>query len=97
MKLNPGFAQEYKDRHDKIWPGLKSLLKKVGVSDYSIFLDKETDTLFATLKVGNVELFERLSSIELMKTWWSHMSDIMEVNEDKSPVSIPMEEVFYLR
>ena len=97
MKLNPGSELEYKARHDKIWPELQSLLKKVGVSEYSIFLDKETNTLFSTLKINNQELFNRLPSIELMRKWWVFMSDIMETNKDSSPVSQLLEEVFYLR
>jgi hypothetical protein len=27
MKLKPGFAEEYKKRHDEIWPELKELIK----------------------------------------------------------------------
>ncbi len=96
MKLNHGCETDYKERHDKIWPELISLLKKVGVSDYSIFLDRETNTLFGTLKVSNMESFNKLSSIEIMRKWWDYMSDIMETNADKSPVSKPLEEVFYL-
>ncbi|HUJ74747.1 MAG TPA: L-rhamnose mutarotase, partial [bacterium] len=47
MKLKPGFAKEYKRRHDQIWPELSALLKESGVADYSIFLDEETNVLFA--------------------------------------------------
>ncbi len=47
MKLKPGMADEYKKRHDEIWPELIDLLRRNGVSDYTIFLDEETNTLFA--------------------------------------------------
>ena len=33
MKLKPGFAAEYKKRHDEIWPELAALLKANGISD----------------------------------------------------------------
>ena len=46
MMLNPGMAEEYKRRHDEIWPELVDLLHEAGVSDYSIFLDEDTNTLF---------------------------------------------------
>ncbi len=49
MRLNQGMEAEYKRRHDAIWPELVTLLKEAGVSDYSIHLDRETDTLFAVL------------------------------------------------
>ena len=47
MQLLPGAAAEYKKRHDELWPELAAELKAAGVSDYSIFLDEETLTLFA--------------------------------------------------
>jgi L-rhamnose mutarotase len=31
-----------------------------------------------------------------MRKWWAFMKDIMETNEDDSPVAIPLKEVFYL-
>ena len=51
MHLNEGQKEAYKKRHDEIWPELKKLLKDAGVSEYSIFLDEETSTLFAFQKV----------------------------------------------
>ena len=50
MKLKPGFEAEYKKRHDEIWPELVKLIKDSGVSEYSIFLDRETNILFAFQK-----------------------------------------------
>ena len=47
MYLNEGQKEEYIKRHDEIWPELKKLLKDAGVSEYSIFLDEETNILFA--------------------------------------------------
>ena len=47
MKLKPGFEAEYQKRHDDIWPELSKVLTDAGVSDYSIFLDADTRTLFA--------------------------------------------------
>ena len=31
-----------------------------------------------------------------VEKWWDYMADIMAVNPDNSPVSIPLEEVFYM-
>ena len=42
MKLNPGMEDEYRRRHDEIWPELTELLKDAGVEDYSIHLDRES-------------------------------------------------------
>jgi len=50
MYLKPGCEAEYEKRHAAIWPELKALLSKNGVSDYSIYWDKETNILFAFQK-----------------------------------------------
>ena len=96
MKLFKGKEDEYKKRHDAIWPELKSLLKTTGIEDYSIFLDEETNDLFGVLKIEDPMKLDELPNHPVMKKWWSYMKDIMETNEDESPVSVRMSEVFYL-
>ncbi|MET0394099.1 MAG: L-rhamnose mutarotase [Chitinophagaceae bacterium] len=96
MKLHHGQEEEYRKRHDAIWPELKALLEEAGVSDYSIFLDAETNSLFGVLKIGNEQALDLLPQQPVMKRWWSYMKDIMEANADDSPVSTPLQEVFYL-
>lgn len=96
MKLYPDKVAEYKKRHDEIWPELQQLLQKTGIRDYSIFLDEETLSLFGILKVADPRALDNLPQQPIMKKWWHHMKDIMETNEDESPVSIPLKEVFYL-
>ena len=96
MKLFKGKEDEYKKRHDEIWPELKSLLKTTRIEDYSIFLDEETNILFGVLKIEDPMKLEELPNHPIMKRWWSYMKDIMETNEDGSPLSVRMSEVFYL-
>ncbi|MBW6537138.1 MAG: L-rhamnose mutarotase [Mariniphaga sp.] len=97
MYLNEGQKEEYKKRHDQIWPELKKLLKEAGVFEYSIFLDEETNTLFAFQKVSGEGSSQDLGQTEIVKKWWKFMADIMKTNPDNSPVSVPLEEVFYLQ
>ena len=95
MYLKPGCEAEYEKRHAAIWPELKALLSKNGVSDYSIFWDQETNVLYAVQKndgAGSQDMGDN----EIVKKWWDYMADIMAVNPDNSPVSIPLEEVFYM-
>lgn len=94
MKLFPGRESEYRKRHDALWPELSDLLKNTGVSDYSIFFDEETHTLFGVLKVSDRKLFDKLSKEPIMQKWWLYMRDIMETNIDNSPVSKALKEVF---
>jgi L-rhamnose mutarotase len=96
MKLKPGCEAEYRKRHSALWPELKSLLKDAGISNYSIYLDRETNTLFAVQTVENDRGSQELGSYEVVKKWWAYMADIMETNADQSPVSKPLVEVFHL-
>jgi L-rhamnose mutarotase len=96
MQLLKGKEEEYKKRHDEIWPELTELLKSTGISDYAIFLDETTQSLFGILKIDDEAKLNTLPGQPVMKKWWAYIADIMETNEDQSPVSIPLKEVFYL-
>ena len=96
MKLKDGFKEEYRKRHAQLWPELRTLLKENGVSDYSIFLDEETNTLFAVQRQSGGQSSQDLGETEIVKKWWAFMADIMETNPDNSPVSIPLTQVFHL-
>ena len=96
MKLIPGFEEEYEKRHREIWPELADLLKQAGIRDYSIYLDKETSSLFAVQTITGGGSSQSLGHTDLVQKWWAYMADIMETNPDKSPVSVPLKEVFTL-
>ncbi len=96
MKLKKGFETEYRKRHDEIWPELSEELKKAGISDYSIYLDEDTGTLFAVQKLSQGNTAGELPQKVIVKKWWDFMADIMDVNPDNSPVCIPLKEVFHM-
>ncbi len=96
MKIKSGFEREYKKRHDEIWPELGKELTKAGVSDYSIYLDKETLTLFAFQKLTDDNTAAKLPDNPIVRKWWSYMSDIMETNPDHSPMVTSLKEVFHM-
>ena len=96
MHLKPGFKEEYKRRHAALWPEMKAILKEQGVSNYSIFLDEETGYLFGYQEVVGDAGSQDLGDRPIVQKWWDYMADIMDVNPDNSPVSIPMEQMFFL-
>ncbi len=96
MKLKAGCKNEYRKRHDEIWPELAGLIRSTGVFDYSIFLDEATDTLFAVQKQAGEESSQDMGNNPIVQKWWEYMADIMETNPDHSPVITALEEVFYL-
>jgi L-rhamnose mutarotase len=96
MKLKPGLKEEYKKRHAAIWPELKKMIKDSGVSDYTIYLDEETNILFAVQYLSGKGSSQDLGNTEIVQKWWKYMADIMETNPDFSPVTIPLEPVFHM-
>jgi L-rhamnose mutarotase len=96
MQLKAGFETEYKRRHDAIWPELSKLLKEAGISDYSIFLDPETLTLFGVQKLEAGNRADELAGEAIMRKWWDYMQDIMDSNPDHSPVCKDLREVFHM-
>ena len=87
MQLHVGCEDEYRKRHDALWPELEQLLKETGISDYSIFLDQSTGALFGVLKIAKPQALNDLPHHPVMKRWWAYMKDIMDSNADNSPVS----------
>lgn len=96
MKLLPGNEEEYKKRHDEIWPQLSVLLTEKGIRDYSIFLDEESLRLFAVQKIRNEQELQGLSEEPVMRKWWTYMEDLMETNPDGSPVVKDLNLVFHM-
>ena len=96
MKLLPGCRDEYIKRHNAIWPELKKLLKDEGVANYSIFLDEETNILFAYQEQWGSNSSQDLGNTAIVQQWWKYMADIMETNPDFSPLTAPLEQVFFM-
>jgi L-rhamnose mutarotase len=97
MRLNPGMEDEYRRRHDEIWPELVDLLKAAGVEDYSIHLDRETGHLFGVMWRRKDHGMADLPPHPVMQRWWAHMADIMETKPDNEPVAVPLVTVFHMR
>ncbi|KAL0479223.1 hypothetical protein AKO1_008066 [Acrasis kona] len=95
MNLLPGNREEYKRRHDEIWPELATALKEAGIQDYYIFLDEGTDHLFAFLKRSKEHKMDDLPNLPIMKKWWAYMSDIMETLPNNEPFQQPLKQVFH--
>ncbi len=96
MRLNVGQEAEYQRRHDAIWPELVMLLKDAGISDYSIFLDRETHTLFGVLTRADDHKMDSLPQTEVMARWWAYMADIMDTHPSHEPVATPLAQVFHM-
>ena len=97
MYLKKGCEKEYEKRHAAIWPELVKMIKEQGVSDYSIFWDKDTNILFAGQKCDKDTNSQDTTDVDpITQKWWDMMADIMEGKPDNSPVSMPLQEGVHL-
>jgi L-rhamnose mutarotase len=95
MQLKAGHVDEYKRRHDAIWPELAELLHASGIYDYSIFLDEDTLQLFGVLKLRPGHTVAALPDHPVMRRWWDHMAPLMEVEPGNRPREWALRQVFY--
>ena len=96
MRLEPGKREEYARRHEDIWPELVALLREAGVSDYSIWLDEQTNCLFGILTRADDHTMDALPDHPVMRRWWAMMADLMETHPDDAPVAVPLVRVFHM-
>lgn len=96
MQVHPDQHREYERRHSPIWPELEEVLKSHGVHNYSIFLDSESNRLFAYAEIEDEERWQNIATTEVCQKWWQYMSDVMPSNPDSSPVVKDLREVFHI-
>ncbi len=96
MSVHPGREDEYKRRHSPIWPELENLLRSHGVHNYSIFFEAESGRLFAYAEIEDEARWAAIAQTECCRRWWRSMSELMPSNEDGSPISRSLLEVFHL-
>lgn len=96
MEVFPEFVKDYVERHNPIWENLKMVLKSNGVHNYSIFLDEDTCILYAYVELESVEKWNEIAETSVCQEWWAYMAPLMKTNENNSPVSSELKEVFHL-
>lgn len=96
MKLFQGMEKEYERRHNLLWPEMKEMIHEYGGKNYTIFLDRETLTLFGYIEIESEEKWAKSADTEICRKWWGYMADIMETNPDNSPMSTDLKNVFHL-
>jgi L-rhamnose mutarotase len=93
MRLKPGCEAIYKAKHDQIWPELLEMLKGQGIVRYAIYRDGLD--LFAHLEATEPQApGESVDPVVLR--WWDMMAEFMETNDDNSPRTWPLEEMFWM-
>jgi len=97
-KIIKGKEEEYKKRHDEIWPELVKLLKEAGISNYSIWVDGNTLFGYYECEKGIAYASETQKNSPIVDKWNEYMKDVMVMEMDPVTGAQPqLKEVFYLK
>ena len=82
MKIKPEMVEEYKQRHDDIWPEMTEALHRTGWHNYTIFF-KDDGTLFGYCEVEESlqASLEAMSREEVNQRWQDDMSPFFQLPE----------------
>lgn len=80
-KVKDGKADEYKRRHDEIWPEMVEVLKNAGIKNYSIWLTG--DTLFGYYECDDIDFATKYQADSpVVQKWNVYMDDVLELVRD---------------
>ena len=94
-KIKDGKNEEYKRRHDEIWPEMKDVLSAAGIRNYSIW--NVGDELFGYYECEyGAEYAARVQSESpVVARWNEYMSDVLDMEPDPETGAQPrLTEVF---
>lgn len=96
LEVRPGYEEEYKKRHDEIWPEMLEALRKAGISNYNIF--RHGLTLFGYFETDDLEATKAVLADDPVNAKWGQwMGPIMKIEIDeqtKFPFLLPKQ--FYM-
>ncbi|GAM90094.1 hypothetical protein ANO11243_081340 [Dothideomycetidae sp. 11243] len=81
IRLKRSALAEYKKYHDHAWPEVLAQIKDSNITDYSIFLDEVSMTLFATMKYTGTDFegdMKRMKQNPEVQRWWKIMDSFQE-------------------
>ena len=93
LEIRPGYEEEYKKRHDEIWPEMVQMLKEAGLRNYNIF--RYGIKLFGYFETDDLnKSINFISNREINKKWSEYMKLIMKVDIDPKtnfPYLLPLQ------
>ena len=81
-KIVPGMQEEYKKRHDNIWPEMKEVLADAGIVNYSIWMQGEELFGYYECEKGVEYAAKVQAESSVVKKWDEYMKDILIMEKD---------------
>lgn len=81
LEVRPGYEDEYKKRHDEIWPDMLDTLRGAGIRNYNIF--RHGLTLFGYFETDDLAAAQaHLKDCSINAKWGAWMAPIMKIDID---------------
>ena len=91
LKLRPGCYEEYKRRHDELWPELAEMMHQLGI-DMVIY--RFEDSLFVYGVAPSEDAWAAAERHPLTPRWNAYMADVLETDAQGVLVVAPLECAF---
>ncbi|MCE5343036.1 MAG: L-rhamnose mutarotase [Eubacteriales bacterium] len=89
-RIKEGMEEEYKRRHDEIWPEMKALLKAAGIRNYSIWSDGITVFGYYECEHGVAYAEKAQAGSPIVDRWNAYMQDVLDMQMDAATGVQPM-------
>lgn len=96
FELYEGVEEEYKRRHDQIWPDLVADIKAAGFSNYSLFRRGSQIVAYAEVDPDLATAMSKLASSEANARWSSWFEDLIVNLTDAKGRLMSLQEVWHL-
>ena len=95
LRLKPGSKEEYKRRHDEIWPEMTAVLNEAGIHNYTVW--NTGMDLFGYYESDNLEVSNRIQKESpVVERWNAYMQEVIEVVLDPETGTVPaLERMFF--
>lgn len=94
--IAPGTEDEYKRRHDEIWPELVDAIKDAGFNNYTIFRRGLQVFLYVECEPDRATAFARIGATDVNRRWSEWFADIIPSMTDADGELLYAEEVWHL-
>lgn len=98
LRIRPDRLEEYRSRHEQVWPEMREALARTGWRNYSLFL-REDGLLIGYLETEDFEQARAaMDATEVNGRWQAEMAGFFEEIGGAAPdaAMLPLPEVFHL-
>jgi L-rhamnose mutarotase len=87
LKLRSGCYEEYKKRHDELWPEMVSAMTSNGVAS---IIYRHGELLFVHEQAPSEEAFRKMGDHPVTAGWNRHMAEVLETDSQGQPLYLTL-------